>query len=131
MKLPARLLAKLSPLVEAVRGQPLAEPSLQITEQSVDRVRVESELGAAVFDLNLRIVQLEPGRQIGFAEIQSVDIGRFPGGRGEPSWSVSLYLGPLRSIPVGRTYDDGDASVIAAKLARRIGCKVIAVAMQR
>lgn len=131
MKLPAPLLVKLSPLIEALRGEPLVEPALRITGQSAHQLQIESELGQVVVDLDLRTVQVEPGRQIDFSDILSVDVGQFPGGRGEPSWSVALYLGPLRSIPLGRTYDDGDASVIAAKLARRIGCKVVAVSVRR
>lgn len=131
MKLPARLLVKLSPLVEAVRGEPLAEPSLRVSAQSEHRLQVDSELGRFSFDLLQRTVDDGTGRVLSFDQIQSVDVGAFPGGRGQPSWSVSLYLGPLNSVPLGRTYDDGDASVIAAKLARRIGCKVVAVSVRR
>lgn len=131
MKLPAPLLVKLSPLVEALRGEPLLEPALRVTGQSEHTLQIESELGQVLVDLNLRTVRLDADRSVDFADIQSVDIGHFPGGRGEPSWSIALYLGPLRSIPLGRTYDDGDASVIAAKLARRIGCKVVAVSVRR
>lgn len=131
MKLPAQLLVKLSPLVEAVRGEPLAPPSLRVTDRSDTRLRVESELGRFELQLPARQVQLPDGRSLAFDDVQSVDVGAFPGGRGDPSWSVSLYLGPLRRVPLGRTYDDGEASVIAARLARLIGCKVVAVSLRR
>ena len=130
MKLPPQVLVKLSPLVEAVRGQPLSEPTLHVAEQQPRLLRVESELGSFVFDLEQRLVQVGADRVVDFADVQSVDVGGFPGGLGEASWSVSLYLGPLRSVPLGRTYDDGQASVIAAMLARRIGCKVVAVSLR-
>lgn len=131
MKLPAQLLVKLSPLVEAVRGEPLAQPSLRVDGRSDTTLRLVSELGRFELQLPQRQVLLPGGRSLGFDDVQSVDVGAFPGGRGEPSWSVSLYLGPLRRVPLGRTYDDGEASVIAARLARLIGCKVVAVSVRR
>ena len=131
MKLPQHLIVKLSPLVEAARGRPLVEPTLEITEQTETRIVVESGHGSFSFDLERRAVVRNEQDLAEFASIQSVDISAFPGGLGERSWSVSLYLGFFNRITIGRTYDDGEASVIAAKLARAIGTKVVALMLRR
>jgi len=131
MKLPHQLIVKLSPLVEAARGQPLVEPTMAIAQRSEAYIIVESGHGRFVFDIERRVVMRDDQEMAHFESIQSVDVGSFPGGRGDASWSVSLYLGLFRRITVGRTYDDGDASVIAAKLARAVGCKVVAMRLRR
>lgn len=131
MKLPPLLLSRLSPLVEAARGEPLVEPALSLVVHDEFALRIESELGVFSFD-RARCVVEHDGRQLAsFADIASVDIDAFPGGRGQPSWGLSLYASFLRRVALGRTYDDGTASVVAARLARAIGCKVVAVALRR
>jgi hypothetical protein len=131
MKIPHRLALKLSPLVEAARGEPLVEPFVDIESLDDDQLVLESSHGHFVFDRKARVV-LQGGQQLAtFDSIQSVDIAAFPGGRGERSWSITLFCGFLDRITVGRTYDDGDASVVAAKLAGVIGCKVISLLGQR
>jgi hypothetical protein len=127
MKIPHRLALKLSPLVEAARGEPLVEPFVEIEAIDDDQLVLESSHGRFVFDRKARVV-LQEGQQLAtFDSIQSVDLAGFPGGRGERSWSITLFSGFLDRITVGRTYDDGDASVVAAKLADVIGCKVISL----
>lgn len=131
MKLPPLLMTRLSPLVEAARGQPLVEPALALLSHDDALIRVQSELGLFSFDLGRRAVERDGVPLAAFADIASVDIDAFPGGRGDPSWGLSLYLSFLRRVPLGRTYDDGLASVLAARLARAIGCKVVALALRR
>lgn len=131
MKLPMPLVLKLSPLVEAARGRPLLEPALDIGEEDEACIVVQSELGRFVFDRQRRLVLQGEQELAGFDSVQSVDIGAFPGGRGEKSWSLTLYRGFFDRIALGRTYDDGVASVTAAKLARAMGVKVAALAMSR
>jgi hypothetical protein len=127
MKISHRLALKLSPLVEAARGEPLVEPFVEIEAIDDDQLVLESSHGRFVFDRKARVV-LQEGQQLAtFDSIQSVDLAGFPGGRGERSWSITLFSGFLDRITVGRTYDDGDASVVAAKLADVIGCKVISL----
>ena len=127
MKIPQSLLLKLSPLVEAARGEPLVEPFVDLQEEAERRLRVRSSYGDFVFDRERRVVLLRDGTELDFASIQSVDVAAFPGGRGERSWSVTLYRGFLDRITVGRTYDDGEASVLAARLSRVLECKVISL----
>ena len=131
MKLPMPLVLKLSPLVEAACGRPLLEPALDIGEEDEACIVVQSELGRFVFDRQRRLVLQGEQELAGFDSVQSVDIGAFPGGRGEKSWSLTLYRGFFDRIALGRTYDDGVASVTAAKLARAMGVKVVALAMSR
>lgn len=131
MKLPRPLVMRLSPLVEAASGSPLVEPFLEVVAADESGIDVDSSHGRFRFDLAARQVRRGDEVVAAFDAIQSVDIGAFPGGRGERSWSVSLYLSPLRRITIGRTYDDGDASVIASGLAQAIGCKVIALTFRR
>lgn len=127
MKIPHRLALKLSPLIEAARGEPLVEPFVEIESLDDDQLVLESSHGQFVFDRQARVVT-QGGQQLAtFDAIQSVDIAAFPGGRGERSWSITLFCGFLDRITVGRTYDDGDASVVASKLAGVIGCKVISL----
>lgn len=131
MKLHPRLLHTLSPLVEAARGEPLLEPALELERVGDSLLVVQSELGRFEVDLASRVVRRDGAELAAFGDVQSVDIDAFPGGRGAPSWGLSLYLSFVRRVPLGRTYDDGTASVAAAKLARAIGCKVVAVALRR
>ena len=127
MKLPHQVLVKLSPLVELARGEPLVEPFLEVIENSEERLALRSSYGAFVFDKTGRNVSRDGVVVCEFGEVQSVDVGAFLGGRGERSWSIVLFRSIIDRITVARTYDDGQASIVAAKLARMLGCKVIAL----
>lgn len=127
MKLPRQLLVKLSPLVEAARGEPLVEPFLEVSEESEQRLVLRSSYGTFAFDRVRRVVLDGDTEPLAFDTIQSVDITAFPGGRGERSWSITLYCGFVDRTTVARTYDDGEASIVAAKLARVVGCKVVSL----
>ncbi len=118
---------RLSPLAEALTGMPLLEPSLALRPLGETGLLATSEQGRFVFDRERRQVQHDGVDVAAFGDVRSVEITVFPGGRGAPSWSVSLYVGRLRRIALGRTYDDGDASVTAARLARLLGCKVLSM----
>ncbi len=131
MKLPPALRVKLSPLVEAARGWPLVEPAMEISPPGEPLIVLHSTHGEFEFDLQRRMVRKDGADLAPFDDIQSIDVGAFPGGLGERSWSVTLYLGFLKRVTLGRTYDDGDASVIAARLSRATGAKVIATALLR
>jgi hypothetical protein len=128
MKIPHRLLVKLSPLVEAARGEPLIEPFVELAEDTEQRLVIRSPYGLFEFDRQERSVRRDAAEVTGFDAVQSVDIGAFPGGRGERSWSITLYRGVLDRITVARTYDDGEASVLAARISRMLGRKVISLA---
>jgi hypothetical protein len=127
MKLPRQWLVRLSPLVEAARGEPLVEPFVETTEEPGHRFVLSTSYGRFVFDRAARRVLEGDTVLAGFDEVQSVDIAAFPGGLGERSWSITLYLGLIRRITMARTYDDGEASVLAARLARILECKVVAL----
>lgn len=131
MKLPPQVLYTLSPLVEAARGEPLLEPALELAAADEARIVLQSEQGIFTFDRATRRVLHGDAEVAAFDEVRSVDINAFPGGRGAPSWGLSLYCSFLRRVALGRTYDDGNASVLAARLARALGCKVVAVALKR
>ncbi|MBL8288803.1 MAG: hypothetical protein JNL85_12530 [Rubrivivax sp.] len=127
MKIPHRLALKLSPLVEAARGEPLVEPFVEIEQFDDDRLVIDSSHGHFVFDRQQRVVE-EGGQQLAtFDSIQTVDIAAFPGGRGERSWSITLFRSLFDRITVARTYDDGDASVVASKIAGVLGCRVVSM----
>ena len=128
MKLPQALLVKLSPLVEAARGEPLVEPFVQLIELGEGRLQVDSTYGCFIFDRGLRQVHKDGAEISRFDAIESIDLAGFPGGRGAPSWSITLYRGFLDRITIGRTYDDGQASVVGARLARLMDCKVVSLA---
>lgn len=131
MKIPHRLALKLSPLVEAARGEPLVEPFVEVEQSDDERLVIESSHGRFEFDRQRRIVH-QGGQELAtFDSIQSVDIAAFPGGRGEPSWSLTLFRGFFDRLTVARTYDDGDASVVGAKLAEVIGCRVVSLMGKR
>ncbi len=127
MKLPHRLALKLSPLVEAARGEPLVEPFVEIGQFDDNVLVIESSHGSFVFDRLLRVVKEGEQQLATFDTIQSVDIAAFPGGRGERSWSITLFRSLFDRITVARTYDDGDASVVAAKIASVIGCRIVSL----
>jgi hypothetical protein len=127
MKIPHRLALKLSPLIEAARGEPLVEPFIEIEQFDDDQLVVGSSHGRFIFDRRQRVVIQDDIQLATFDTIQSVDIAAFPGGRGERSWSITLFRSLFDRITVGRTYDDGDASVVAAKLAGIMGCRVVSL----
>ena len=131
MKLPPALLNKLSPLVEAARGEPLVAPFIDIAEFNEHRLVLVSPYGRFCFDRVQKVVLKDDAPVCTFGDIQSIDLAGFPGGRGAPSWTVTLYCGFTRRVTVGRTYDDGEASVTGARLARLIGCKVVSLAGHR
>ncbi len=131
VKLPPALKVRLSPLVEAARGWPLVEPAIEISPPGEAPIVLRSAHGEFEFDVERRVVRKDGAELLAFDQIQSIDVGAFPGGRGEPSWSVTLYMGFLKRVTLGRTYDDGDASIIAARLSRATGAKVIATALLR
>jgi hypothetical protein len=127
VKLPPRWAARLSPLVEAARGEPLVPPGLALQALDDDTLVLGSAHGRFVFDRAARCVRRDDEVVATFGAVQSVDIGSLPGGLGERTWSLTLYLGLVRRITLGRTYDDGEASIIAARLAGVLGCKVISL----
>ncbi len=131
MKLPQALLLRLLPLVEAASGKPLVEAYIDLAEQAGPVLMLSSPYGSFAFDRTQRTVFKSGIEAARFDGIQSVDIAAFPGGRGTRSWSITLYLGITRRITVARTYDDSEASIIAARLARLIGCKVISLTCHR
>jgi hypothetical protein len=127
MKLPQALLVKLSPLVEAVRGEPLVAPFLRIHVHGGQGLELTSSYGHFWFDSERRLVFRDDQQVSTFEAIASIDLAGFPGGRGAPSWSVSLYRSPVDRITVARSYDDGEASVLGARLARLMDCKVVSL----
>lgn len=131
MKLPTALLHKLSPLVEAARGEPLVAPYIRVAAFDEQRLLLDTSHGSFSFERLPRVVLKDGSEVCRFDDIESIDLAGFPGGRGAPSWSVTLYCGFTRRITVGRTYDDGEASVTGARLARLIGCKVVSLAGHR
>lgn len=131
MKLPHQLLLKLSPLVELARGEPLVEPFVEVADSSEAQLVLHSSHGRFLFD-KVKGQVLKDGQDLcAFSEVQSVDIGAFPGGRGERSWSIVLFCGFVRRITLARTYDDGEASVLAAQLAQVLGCKVLSLSARK
>ena len=128
--LPQLLRLKLSPLAEAITGQPLVDPAIVLTALDPTQLQLVSAHGRFVFDRQRGQVQRDGIDIAAFEAVQSVDIGSFPGGRGAPSWSVSLYMGFFRRVTLGRTYDDGEASVVAARLARLLDRKVVSLALR-
>lgn len=131
MKLPHRLALKLSPLVEAARGEPLVEPFVEIGQFDDNVLVIESSHGSFVFDRVQRLVKEGEQQLATFDTIQSVDIAAFPGGRGERSWSITLFRSLFDRITIARTYDDGDASVVAARIADVIGCRIVSLMGRR
>lgn len=127
MKIPHRLALKLSPLVEAARGEPLIEPFVEIEQFDDNQLVVDSSHGRFVFDRLQRVVEAGGQQLATFDSIQTVDIAAFPGGRGERSWSITLFRSVFDRITVARTYDDGDASVVASKIAGVLGCRVVSM----
>ena len=131
MKLPRPLLVRLSPLVEAARGDPLVEPFVELKEDSELRLHLASSYGEFVFQRDLRSITRDGVEVSSFDAVQTVDIGSFPGGRGARTWSISLYRGIVDRITVARTYDAGAASIVAARLGRVLGRKVVALTRPR
>lgn len=131
MKLPQLLRVKLSPLVEMARGEPLVEPFLDLVSHSEESLVLQSSHGEFCFDRLQQRVRKDGVDLCAFSDIESVDIAAFPGGRGERSWSIVLFCGFVNRITLARTYDDGQASVLAAKVAQVLGCKVLSLTARK
>ncbi len=131
MKLPQLLRVKLSPLVEMARGEPLVEPFLDLVSHSEESLVLQSSHGEFCFDRSQQRVRKDGVDLCAFGDIESVDIAAFPGGRGERSWSIVLFCGFVNRITLARTYDDGQASVLAAKVAQVLGCKVLSLTTRK
>ena len=128
MKFSKDLMVRLSPLIEAASGAPLVEPFVETSEQPGRRLVLRSSYGTFTFDRAQRLVLKDEEVIFSFSAVQSIALAAFPGGRGAKSWSISLYRGLIDRTTVARTYDDGEASVVGAKLARAIGCRVVSLA---
>jgi hypothetical protein len=67
------------------------------------------------------------GRKVASIEaIRSIDIARSDEEDGPERWSVSLYISWFSRVHIGDTYDDVNASIIAAHLSTITGKKVLA-----
>lgn len=131
MKIPHGLKIRLSPLAEVTLGRPLVEPFLEVTESSEARLVLESTYGTFVFDRLARVVLKDGAPVIDFDAVQSVEISAMPGREESRSWALVLYVSFFKRFTVGRTADDGDASVIAARIASVLGCKVLSMQLRR
>lgn len=131
MKLSHDWKLKLSPFTEATLGRPLVEPFIELVESGEVRLRIHSSHGEFVFDREARKVLRDGQAVTDFDSVRSVDISSLPGREDSKSWALSLYLSFFQRITIGRTYDDGQASVLAARLAAVIGCKVLAMGLRR
>jgi hypothetical protein len=127
VKLPDALALRLSPLVEAARGEPLVEPFVEVVDYNEQRLLLRSSYGEFEFDRSRAVVCRQGVEVADFRSIRSVDLAAFPGGRGQRSWSATLYRSFLDRITVARSYDDGEISVLGARLSRVIGCRVISL----
>jgi hypothetical protein len=131
MKIPHQVLVRLSPLVELASGRPLVEPFVDLVANDDSRLHLKSSYGEFIFDKPGRRVRKDGLDVASFDDVESVDISPFPGGRGDRSWSIVLFRGYIDRITVARTYDDGEASVLASKLAGILGCKVVSLSLRR
>jgi hypothetical protein len=131
MKLSHDWKLKLSPLAEVALGRPLVEPFIELVESGEYRLCISSSHGEFVFDREARVVLRSAQVVADFDSVRSVDISSLPGREDSKSWALSLYLSFFQRITVGRTYDDGQASVLASRLAAVLGCKVLAMGLKR
>lgn len=131
MKLPHDWKLRLSPLAEVTLGRPLVEPFVEIVESGETQLVIHSSHGEFVFDREQRQVLRNGTPVADFASVQSVDISSLPGREDARSWALSLYVSFFQRVTIGRTVDDGEASVIAAKVAGVLGCKVLAMGLRR
>lgn len=131
LKLSQEWKLRLSPLAEVTLGRPLVEPFVEIVEAGESLLCIRSSHGEFVFDRVQRQVLRDGTPVATFDSVQSVDISSLPGREDARSWALSLYITFFQRVTIGRTVDDGEASVIAAKVAGVLGCKVLAMGLRR
>ena len=103
----------LSPMCEIVIA---SEDARQLELQSSDRNTV----------INTRYQTVKTGTNLlaRFDEIKSIDITRHSSDDEPDSWLVSLNLSWFSSVNIGRTTDDTNASIVAARISTFTGKRV-------
>jgi hypothetical protein len=100
--------------------------SIEMTEQGDKRLVITSSGRQLVAD-NARRAFTSSGNVVArFDAIQSIDVKRTESENGPTVWTVSLYLSWFSRVHVGRTTDDAEASIVAARLSTITGKKVLA-----
>jgi hypothetical protein len=100
--------------------------SIEMTEQGDDRLLIQSSGRQLVADKSRRAIT-SSGRVVArFDAIQSIDVKRTENENGPTVWTISLYLSLFSRIHIGRTTDDAEASIVAARLSTITGKKVLA-----
>jgi len=95
----------------------VSEDASQLVLQSSDRNTV----------INKRHRTVKTGTELlaRFDEIKFIDITRHLNDNGSDSWSVSLSLSWFSSVNIGRTTDDTNASIVAARIGTITGKKFV------
>jgi hypothetical protein len=101
--------------------------SLDILEDTPERLVVKSARGRFTFDRLRRAVLRKHRILTAFDEIESIDLETVPIDTHRCCWSLSLNRERGSSIYVGRTIDDAQASIVAAHIATVTGKPVVAI----
>jgi hypothetical protein len=94
---------------------------LEILELSASRLQVGSGAGAVIFDAKFKHVVKRAKKVLDFAHIDHIEVSRHCDDDDGDYWKVSLYVNFWRRLTVGRTTDDTDASIAAARIAALTG----------
>jgi len=97
---------------------------LEVVEETERHCVIQGDRRRVVLDLARRIADVASAGRLPFAQFGAVEIQRIDRDDDEPFWRVSLVPKLRGRIEVGRSHVDVDASIVAATLARHLGCPV-------
>lgn len=101
--------------------------SIEVVEDHENRLELNANNRRVVADRATRAVRLG-GRVVAhFGAIDAIEIRYHENGDGPEWWAVSLRVGSGRRVAIGRTTDDAEASIAAARLGTITGKRVVAV----
>ncbi|WP_372527562.1 hypothetical protein [Piscinibacter sp.] len=101
--------------------------AIEIVEQNENCLVLRANNRRIVADKLARTIKAGNRVVASFDSIRSIDIKYFCTGDGPEWWTVSLCLGRHRRVPIGKTSDDAQASIAAARLSTITGKKVVAL----
>ena len=109
-------------------GQLLSSsPTIKIVEHSDRHLILSSEGRRVVIDKRFKTVKSGSKVLAHFDSVQSIDLRLDRCNDGPDTWTVSLYLGLLSRVHIGRSNDDTEASICAAHCSTVTGKKVLAL----
>jgi hypothetical protein len=101
--------------------------NIDVIDVQPNRLVLNSNNRRVIADRRTRNIMAADRVIASFDAVESIEIRHFENGDGPAYWTVSLATTARKRVPIGKTFDDAQASVAAARLATITSKKVVAV----